>query len=491
MSSLQENLSIVDPQQLQDEDGKIRDEIEKTQKIMRRAFFCFLFTISLFVMFDEGILGINIPNKASINAAIMKQGSMMAQGQINLITSGDKLALDAEAMLDILNAARENAKKLTVTMWGYTHTPQEWLVILRRVSPEYLGPVLDVITKILEIFYNLGSASSLILKDSYGVVAELSQGNMPLMELARLQGYTNLFSAMTPFITGLGLGYGSTNAAYKTVVGESILQTVTRISSSVTTACANTTMSLLDMCLAVVLDTSGINGIGGEDMQGSYDSQGSQSSLGFSQPLTEYSTGSDSSMFGDVDGISKLANALAKKFNRDEISLEVSRISKRSSESIETFITAQTNANRVIENPKQGNESLSQQIATLFNKTRENVLSVLNYSSETLGEALNILFHSNTNCPDESTNEDSQSSAISALTSDATCDPLISLVSVAEGSTIDGAINLVKENDVREKRQPAKKRRYGGTKRKLRKKRCKTTRKRKGSKKKAHKRRHK
>ena len=487
MSNLGEDPSILETSTSVDEERKIQYEIEKTQKVMRRALFCFLFTISLFVMFDEGIIGINIPSKTSINNAIMKQASMMAQGQFGLITSGDKLVMDAEAMLDILNAARENAKQLTITMWGYTHTPQEWVVILRRVSPEYLGPVLDVITKVLKIFYNIGSASSLVLKDSYGVVISLSEGNMPLMELARLQGYTNLFSAITPFITGLGLGYGSANVAYKSIAGESILQTLTKISISVTSACANTAISLLDLCLAIVLDTSGINEIGGENMQ---DSNDQQSSLGFSQPLEEYSTGSTSSMFGDVDGISKLANALASNFNRDEISIELSRISKRSSESIETFITARSNANLVIDNPKEGNGPLSQQIATLFNKTREKVLHVLNHSSETLGEALNILFHSNKDCPSESYNESSQSSIVSSLTIDPSCDPLTIVASLAEGSTIDGAINLVKENDVKEKKKPAKRRRYGGTKRKLRKKRGKTTRKRKGSKKRAHKRTH-
>lgn len=407
--------------------------VEKMKKITNRALFCFLFTVSLFAMFQ-----VNFPTNDSINAAIIKASQV---SQTNLLISGKQL--DAQQMLDILNAARETAKQLTITMWGYTHTPQEWVVILKKISPEYLGPILEVITKILKMFYNLGCAGSDIMKDSYGVVMELSEGNVPLMELARLQGYSNLFSAMTPFFAGFGLAYGSTDAVYKGVLGESILGTITRVTSSAATACGNTTLALLDMCMAVVLDTTGISG---EDWQES------QESLGFSQsqPISEFSV-SESSMYGDVDGISKLANALSRQFTKDEISLELSRISTKSRESVQTFITAQSEADTVIENPRKGNDTIAQELSGLLGKTRENIMNLLNRSSETLVKTMEILFHSNS-CneePSSSYNEETQFSDISAITMATTCDPLMSISNVAESVEIEGAIGLMKEYDVK------------------------------------------
>ena len=440
MSTSSQSLSLVDEEQI------IREQLQKMNKIMNRAFFCFLFTISLFVMFEEGVFSVNIPTDASINAAIMNTASALSTGQTNLLTTGNgaKIVMDAQRQLDILNAARDAAKQLTITMWGYTHTPEEWIVILRKVSPEYLAPTLDVIEKILKMFYNLGCAGSAVMKDSYGVVMELSQGNIPLMELARLQGYSNLFTAMTPFFAGFGLAYGSVNTAYKGILGESILGTITRVTSRVTSACTNTSLSLLDMCLAVVLDTIDTTGISGEDWQGTFQ-ESQPDSLGFS----ETSMG-ESSMYGDVDGISKLANMLSSQFTRDDISLSLSRISRRSEISIQTFVTAQTNADTVIQNPIQGNSKISEIISGLLRETRENITDFLNRSSETLSQSLNILFHSNKSCEAEQSSytEESQFSSISNLT--VACDPLMSLASVAESVEIEGAIRLVRENDEQE-----------------------------------------
>ena len=239
MSSSSQALSLVDEEQI------IREKVQKMNKVMNRAFFCFLFTISLFVMFNEGVFSINIPTDATINAAIDNTVLAFSMGQTKLLTSGTgaKIVMDSQRKLDMLNAARDSAKQLTITMWGHTHTPEEWIVLLRKVSPEYLGPTLDVITKILKMFYNLGCAGSAVMKDSYGVVMELSQGNLPLMELARLQGYSNLFTAMTPFFAGFGLAYGTVNTAYKGILGESILGTITRVSSKMASACTKTSLS--------------------------------------------------------------------------------------------------------------------------------------------------------------------------------------------------------------------------------------------------------
>jgi len=448
---------------LLDEEQMIREQVQKMNKVMNRAFFCFLFTISLFVMFNEGVFSINIPTDASINAAIDNTVLAFSMGQTKLLTSGtgSKIVMDSQRKLDMLNAARDAAKQLTITMWGYTHTPEEWIVMLRKVSPEYLGPTLDVITKILKMFYNLGCAGSAVMKDSYGVVMELSQGNLPLMEMARLQGYSNLFTAMTPFFAGFGLAYGTVNTAYKGILGESILETITRVSSKMASACTKTSLSLLDMCLAVVLDTTGISG---EDWQGTtpqesqFESQlESQDSLGFSE------TSMGSSMYGDVDGISKLANMLTKQFTRDEISLAISRISTKSRESIQTFITAQTAADSVIQNPEQGNSMVAESFTGLLRETRENITDFLNRSSETLGQSLNILFFSNKSCEPEPYNEDSQSSSISNLTTETTCDPLMSLASVAESVEVEGAIRLVREYQEEEGvTTRSKRRRTGG-----------------------------
>jgi hypothetical protein len=459
MSSSSQALSLVDEEQI------IREKVQKMNKVMNRAFFCFLFTISLFVMFNEGVFSINIPTDASINAAIMNTVAALSTGQTNLLTSGPgtKIVMDAQRQLDILNAARDAAKQLTITMWGYTHTPEEWIVMLRKVSPEYLGPTLDVITKILKMFYNLGCAGSAVMKDSYGVVMELSQGNLPLMEMARLQGYSNLFTAMTPFFAGFGLAYGTVNTAYKGILGESILGTITRVSSKMASACTKTSLSLLDMCLAVVLDTSGISG---EDLQGNSPQESQFESQFESQPdsigFSETSMGS--SMYGDVDGISKLANMLTRQFTRDEISLDISRISTKSRESIQTFITAQTTADSVIQNPEQGNSMIAQSFSGLLRETRENITDFLNRSSETLGQSLYILFFSNKSCePEQSYTEDSQYSAISNLTMETTCDPLMSLASVAESVEVDGAIRLVKQYQEEEGvATRSKRRRTGG-----------------------------
>ena len=454
MSSSQA-LSLLDEEQI------IREKVQKMNKVMNRAFFCFLFTISLFVMFNEGVFSINIPTDASINAAIDNTVLAFSMGQTKLLTSGtgSKIVMDSQRKLDMLNAARDAAKQLTITMWGYTHTPEEWIVMLRKVSPEYLGPTLDVITKILKMFYNLGCAGSSVMKDSYGVVMELSQGNIPLMELARLQGYSNLFTAMTPFFAGFGLAYGTVNTAYKGILGESILGTITRVTSKMATACTKTSLSLLDMCLAVVLDTTGISG---EDWQGTTPQESQiesqPDSLGFSE------TSMGSSMYGDVDGISKLANMLTRQFTRDEISLAVSRISTKSRESVQTFITARTAADSVIQNPEQGNSMVAESFTGLLRETRENITDFLNRSSETLGQSLYILFFSNKSCePEQSYNEDSQSSTISNLTTETTCDPLMSLASVAESVEVEGAIRLVREYQEEEGvTTRSKRRRTGG-----------------------------
>jgi len=453
MSSSQA-LSLVDEEQM------IREKVQKMNKVMNRAFFCFLFTISLFVMFEQGVFSINIPTDASINAAIINTATALSTGQTKLLTSGtgSKIVMDSQRKLDMLNAARDAAKQLTITMWGYTHTPEEWIIMLRKVSPEYLGPTLDVITKILKMFYNLGCAGSTVMKDSYGVVMELSQGNIPLMELARLQGYSNLFTAMTPFFAGFGLAYGTVNTAYKGILGESILETITRVTSRMASACTKTSLSLLDMCLAVVLDTSGISG---EEWQGTtpQDSQleSQPDSFGYSE------TSMGSSMYGDVDGISKLANMLTKQFTRDDISLALSRISTKSRESIQTFITAQTAADSVIQNPEQGNSMIAEKFIGLLRETRENITDFLNRSSKTLGQSLYILFHSNKSCEPEPYNEDSQLSAISNLTTETTCDPLMSLASVAESVEVEGAIRLVKKYEEEEGvTTRSKRRRTGG-----------------------------
>jgi hypothetical protein len=108
---------------------------------------------------------------------------------------------------------------------------------------------------------------------------------------------------------------------------------------------------------------------------------------------------------------------------------------------------------------------IAQSFTGLLRETKENITDFLNRSSETLGQSLYILFFSNKSCePEQSYNEDSQSSAISNLTTETTCDPLMSLASVAESVEVDGAIRLVREYQEEEGATTRSKRRRTGGK---------------------------
>jgi hypothetical protein len=222
-----------------------------------RATLVFLVTISMLFLYNTteigSYFGIQYATPQSINEAIMAAAQNAAQVQANAIAQDATVMIaDPQAQLNILNAVRDYASQTRFIMWGYSHTANEWVQLLREVSPEYIGPILDICFQILSIFRNLSAGARLVVSDVGDVLSNLSQGNVPIASLARLQSYANIFYALSPIIAGIAGAARLANDGVRTITGNSIMGLLGSGVSISANAAANTTVSIVDFIASVV-----------------------------------------------------------------------------------------------------------------------------------------------------------------------------------------------------------------------------------------------
>ena len=433
----------------------------------RRATLAFLFTITMFYLYSAtevgSYFGIMNATDETINQAIQAA----AQSQLAEIANGASIFPDAQSQLNILNTVREYASQTRIVMWGYSHTPSEWMNILREISPDYIGPILDICMQVLTIYRNVSAGARMVGSDVSIVLSELSTGNIPVAPLARLQSYSNIFYALSPIIAGLGLSVRIANAGVRTILGDGIIGILSNTARIPVSAAASASLSIIDFIASIILDVQGDPSLMQQqdfiedDSQGSvmaYEStvSSSNSTLGYAGGLVRLA-----SMFVDmvreIDGIvNQNANDVSSvQGSITTITNSLNRLSVHSQKSIYTYQTAVSLSQQVMQDARRGNNELASIVAPLLSVDRMVVETVLNSSSSTIGSTLHTLIG---DCDEDtqfesvndesSQNESSQDSMMSTMTASTAvggqCTGLTQLAKVASAANFIEAIEMMK-----------------------------------------------
>ena len=437
-----------------------------------RATLVFLLTISMLFLYNTteigSYFGIQNATPDSINAAIIAAAQNAAQVQANAIAQDATVIIaDPEAQLNILNAVRDYASQTRFVMWGYSHTANEWVQLLRQISPEYIGPILDICFQILTIFRNLSAGARLVVNDVGDVLSNLSQGNVPIASLARLQSYANIFYALSPIIAGIAGAARLANDGVRTITGNSILGLLGSGVSISANAAANTTLSIVDFVASIVCsvpqDPSLMQGDQSPQSTESNDSNDtmSVSTLGYGGGLHRLAE----MLVNMVREIDEIMNQSASSNESVQSSItmitqSLNNLSTHSQISILTYQTAVEESNQVISNPGAGVEEMSGVVSGQLNI---DVHPALATAVETIPLALGTLIG---NCevgiqtdsqPQE--NGDSQMSEITMSTAQVECSGLSQLARVAGALNFAEAMDMIKHQN----------RQLGGRKRRNRK----------------------
>ena len=442
-------------------------EAEKTDDVdftgTRRATLAFLFTITMLYLYSAtelgSFFGIMNPSDETINQAIQAA----AQSQLAEIANGATIFPDAQSQLTMLNAVRDYASQTRVVMWGYSHTPSEWMSILREISPDYIGPILDICMQVLTIYRNVSAGAKMVSSDVSVVLYELSSGNIPVAPLARLQSYSNIFYALSPIIAGLGLSARVANTGVRTILGNGIIGILSNAVSVPVSAAASASLSIVDFIASIILDVQ-------EDPSLMQRQESIESSSQGSVMAYESTVPSSNSTLGYAGGLVRLArmivdmvreidgivnqNASDVSSVQDSITTmtnSLNRLSVHSQQSIYTYQTAVSLSQQVMQDARRGNNEIASGVAPVLSVDRMAVESVLNSSSSTIGPTLHTIIgdcEEETQMTSESQSQESQESVMSTMTASTAnggqCSGLTQLAKIASAANFMEAIEMMK-----------------------------------------------
>jgi len=422
-----------------------------------RATLLFLLTISMLFLYNTteigSYFGIQSATPQSINAAIMAAAQNAAQVQANAIAQDATVMIaDPQAQLNILNAVRDYASQTRFIMWGYSHTANEWVQLLREVSPEYIGPILDICFQILSIFRNLSAGARLVVSDVGDVLSNLSQGNVPIASLARLQSYANIFYALSPIIAGIAGAARLANDGVRTITGNSILGLLGSGVSISVNAAANTTLSIVDFIASVVCsvpqDPSLMQGDQSPQSTGSNDSTSdtmSVSTVGYGGGLHRLAD-MLVNMVREIDEIMNQAGSSNESVQSSitAITQSLNTLSTHSQSSVLTYQTAVEESIQAINNPGAGIEDIS---GVVSNELRIDVTPALASAGQTIPLVLGTLIGNcevGTQTATEGSQGESQMSEITMSTAQVECTGLGQLSRVAGALNFAEAMEMIK-----------------------------------------------
>ncbi len=421
-----------------------------------RATLVFLVTISMLFLYNTteigSYFGIQYATPQSINEAIMAAAQNAAQVQANAIAQDATVMIaDPQAQLNILNAVRDYASQTRFIMWGYSHTANEWVQLLREVSPEYIGPILDICFQILSIFRNLSAGARLVMSDVGDVLSNLSQGNVPIASLARLQSYANIFYALSPIIAGIAGAARLANDGVRTITGNSIMGLLGSGVSISANAAANTTLSIVDFIASVVCsvpqDPSLMQGDESPASTVSNDTM-SVSSVGYGGGLHRLAE----MLVNMVREIDEIMNQSGSSNDTVQSSItaitqSLNTLSTHSQISILTYQTAVEESTQVISNPGAGIEEIS---GVVSSQLSIDVTPALASAVQTIPLALGTLIGNcevGTQTATEESQGESQMSDITMITAQVECSGLSQLARVAGALNFAEAMDMIKHQN--------------------------------------------
>ena len=423
-----------------------------------RATLVFLLTISMLFLYNTteigSYFGIQYATPQSINEAIMVAAQNAAQVQASAIAQDATVRIaDPQAQLNILNAVRDYASQTRFIMWGYSHTANEWVQLLREVSPEYIGPILDICFQILSIFRNLSAGARLVVSDVGDVLSNLSQGNVPIASLARLQSYANIFYALSPIIAGIAGAARLANDGVRTITGNSILGLLLSGVSISANAAANTTLSIVDFIASVVCSVPQDPSL----MQGDQSPASTVSSDTMSVSTVGYGGGLHRLADMLVNMVSEIDEIMNQPGSSNEsahssitaITQSLNTLSTHSQSSVLTYQTAVEESIQAINNPGAGIEEIS---GVVSNELRIDidVTPTLASAGQTIPLVLGTLIGNcevGTQTATEGSQGDSQISDITMTTAQVDCTGLDQLARVAVALNFAEAMAMIKHRN--------------------------------------------